>query len=73
VVDRSLEIAAAYYTVYLTGVNVWQTKQLQLDDRMDLSSYLLKPVQRMGKYALLLSQVSKECPQTHPDYADLKV
>ena len=40
---------------------------------MDLSSYLLKPVQRVGKYALLLSEISKECPETHPDYADLKV
>ena len=52
---------------------LWQTKQLQLNDRMDLNSYLLKPVQRMGKYALLLTEVSKECPQTHPDYADLTV
>lgn len=25
---------------------------------MDLASYLLKPVQRMGKYALILKQVS---------------
>ena len=28
---------------------------------MDLASYLLKPVQRMGKYALLLQQLVKEC------------
>jgi len=40
---------------------------------MDLSSYLLKPVQRMGKYALLLSQISKECPPSHPQYAKLEV
>mgnify|MGYP005983736925 CR=1 FL=1 len=26
---------------------------------MDLASYLLKPVQRMGKYALLLQQMMK--------------
>lgn len=26
---------------------------------MDLASYLLKPVQRMGKYALLLQQLMK--------------
>lgn len=36
-----------------------QTKQLELDDKMDLASYLLKPVQRMGKYALLLQQLMK--------------
>lgn len=37
---------------------------------MDLASYLLKPVQRMGKYALLLQQLVKACSgvqvQTHP-------
>ena len=28
---------------------------------MDLASYLLKPVQRMGKYALILKQVRADC------------
>lgn len=36
-----------------------QGKQLALEDKMDLASYLLKPVQRMGKYALLLQQLMK--------------
>ena len=36
-----------------------QAKQVELDDKMDLASYLLKPVQRMGKYALLLQQLMK--------------
>lgn len=36
-----------------------QAKQIELDDKMDLASYLLKPVQRMGKYALLLQQLMK--------------
>lgn len=35
---------------------------------MDLASYLLKPVQRMGKYALLLQQLMKAARQ---DVADL--
>ena len=49
-------------------------KQLSLGDRMDLSSYLLKPVQRMGKYALLLKQILKECPENEQqEYADLSV
>lgn len=39
-----------------------QSKQLELGDKMDLASYLLKPVQRMGKYALLLQQMMKACP-----------
>lgn len=38
-----------------------QTKQIELNDKMDLASYLLKPVQRMGKYALLLQQLVKAC------------
>ncbi|XP_008290306.1 puratrophin-1 [Stegastes partitus] len=37
-----------------------QRKQLELGDKMDLSSYLLKPIQRMSKYALLLSDLMKE-------------
>lgn len=39
---------------------------------MDLASYLLKPVQRMGKYALLLKQILQECPVTDPYYQELK-
>uniref|UniRef100_A0A3B4GLA5 DH domain-containing protein n=1 Tax=Pundamilia nyererei TaxID=303518 RepID=A0A3B4GLA5_9CICH len=35
-------------------------RQLELGDKMDLSSYLLKPVQRMSKYALLLTDLMKE-------------
>uniref|UniRef100_A0A3P9MBZ3 DH domain-containing protein n=1 Tax=Oryzias latipes TaxID=8090 RepID=A0A3P9MBZ3_ORYLA len=31
-----------------------------LEDKMDLSSYLLKPIQRMSKYALLLTDLMKE-------------
>lgn len=38
---------------------------------MDLCSYLLKPVQRMGKYALLLKQLIKESGDKEPEYADL--
>lgn len=33
---------------------------MELGDKMDLSSYLLKPVQRMSKYALLLTDLMKE-------------
>lgn len=43
-----------------------------MGDKMDLSSYLLKPVQRMGKYALILKQVLKECPENSPDYQELQ-
>ena len=47
-----------------------QSKQLELNDKMDLASYLLKPVQRMGKYALLLQQLMKACNtiQVSDDY-----
>ncbi|MEE6500055.1 hypothetical protein FKM82_003671 [Ascaphus truei] len=39
----------------------FKCKQLQLGDKMDLASYLLKPIQRMSKYALLLKDLIKEC------------
>jgi hypothetical protein len=54
------------------GTAFFKQKQVQLGDRMDLSSYLLKPVQRMGKYALLLKQILRECPESEPEYQDLK-
>ncbi|KAJ8664757.1 hypothetical protein QAD02_006419 [Eretmocerus hayati] len=41
------------------GSTFFKAKQLELGDKMDLASYLLKPVQRMGKYALLLQQLVK--------------
>lgn len=41
------------------GTSFFKTKQIELGDKMDLASYLLKPVQRMGKYALLLQQLVK--------------
>lgn len=41
------------------GSAFFKAKQLELGDKMDLASYLLKPVQRMGKYALLLQQLVK--------------
>ncbi|XP_021379312.1 puratrophin-1-like isoform X3 [Mizuhopecten yessoensis] len=54
------------------GKYFFREKQLQLGDKMDLSSYLLKPVQRMGKYALLIKQIMKACPNTEQEYQDLK-
>lgn len=41
------------------GTAFFKAKQMELCDKMDLASYLLKPVQRMGKYALLLQQLVK--------------
>ncbi|XP_048521574.1 puratrophin-1 isoform X1 [Dendroctonus ponderosae] len=46
------------------GSIFFKSKQMELGDKMDLASYLLKPVQRMGKYALLLQQMMKACPQS---------
>ncbi|XP_076592104.1 pleckstrin homology domain-containing family G member 4B isoform X2 [Chaetodon auriga] len=42
------------------GNSFFRRKQVELEDKMDLSSYLLKPVQRMSKYALLLTDLMKE-------------
>uniref|UniRef100_A0A3B5MXP1 Si:ch211-269k10.2 n=1 Tax=Xiphophorus couchianus TaxID=32473 RepID=A0A3B5MXP1_9TELE len=43
------------------GHEFFKNKQLELGDKMDLASYLLKPIQRMSKYALLLKDLIKEC------------
>ncbi|XP_061676654.1 pleckstrin homology domain-containing family G member 4B isoform X2 [Syngnathoides biaculeatus] len=43
------------------GNEFFKNKQLDLGDKMDLASYLLKPIQRMSKYALLLKDLIKEC------------
>ncbi|XP_026570191.1 LOW QUALITY PROTEIN: puratrophin-1 [Pseudonaja textilis] len=41
------------------GNAFFRLKQMQLGDKMDLASYLLKPIQRMSKYALLLRDLIK--------------
>lgn len=53
------------------GSAFFRAMQLELEDRMDLASYLLKPVQRMGKYALILKQLLKECSRGDENYDDL--
>ena len=47
------------FSIHIFINRIFQSKQLELGDKMDLASYLLKPVQRMGKYALLLRQIIK--------------
>ncbi|XP_049574468.1 pleckstrin homology domain-containing family G member 4B isoform X4 [Syngnathus scovelli] len=42
------------------GLAFFKRKQRELGDKMDLCSYLLKPVQRMSKYALLLDDLIEE-------------
>ncbi|XP_072365985.1 pleckstrin homology domain-containing family G member 4B isoform X4 [Scyliorhinus torazame] len=42
----------------------FKIKQIALGDKMDLASYLLKPIQRMSKYALLLKDMIKQCSKT---------
>ncbi|CAK8682468.1 unnamed protein product [Clavelina lepadiformis] len=46
------------------GNQFFKKKQLELGDKMDLASYLLKPVQRMAKYALLLHAMAKRSSGT---------
>ncbi|GLV42422.1 Puratrophin-1-like [Carabus blaptoides fortunei] len=36
-------------------------KQKQLRDPLDLASYLLTPIQRLGKYCLLMKSLTREC------------
>ena len=38
-----------------------------------MNAFLIKPVQRACKYPLLLKELLKQTPETHPDYPDLKI
>ena len=39
---------------------------------LQLGAFLIKPVQRLCKYPLLLRELIKNTPEDHPDFADLK-
>nr|XP_051685745.1 pleckstrin homology domain-containing family G member 4B isoform X3 [Oryctolagus cuniculus] len=57
------------------GNAFFKDKQQELGDKMDLASYLLKPVQRMGKYVLLLQDLVKEasrCPGREQELGELQ-
>ncbi|KAM6936497.1 pleckstrin homology domain-containing family G member 4B [Lycodopsis pacificus] len=55
------------------GNEFFKNKQMELGDKMDLASYLLKPIQRMSKYALLLKDLIKECSQSQEqELSDLR-
>nr|XP_057911156.1 uncharacterized protein KIAA1755 homolog isoform X2 [Doryrhamphus excisus] len=55
------------------GKAFFKQKQLSLRDKMDLWSYLLKPVQRISKYSLLLQDMMRECgPVQGKELAELK-
>ncbi|KAM9192134.1 puratrophin-1 [Dugong dugon] len=43
------------------GHMFFKDKQQALGDHLDLASYLLKPIQRMSKYALLLQELARAC------------
>ncbi|XP_035517775.1 quattro [Morone saxatilis] len=55
------------------GQAFFKQKQLKLGDKMDLWSYLLKPVQRISKYSLLLQDMMRECgPGQTREMAEIK-
>lgn len=50
-----------YPQTTLSSPHIRQEKQQALGDHLDLASYLLKPIQRMSKYALLLQELARAC------------
>ncbi|CAG12372.1 unnamed protein product, partial [Tetraodon nigroviridis] len=55
------------------GKAFFKQKQMKLGDKMDLWSYLLKPVQRISKYSLLLKDILAECgPRQTKEIAEVK-
>ncbi|XP_045780836.1 uncharacterized protein LOC123877943 isoform X2 [Maniola jurtina] len=51
----------------------FRERQLELRHPLPLASYLLKPVQRILKYHLLLQNVVKQCASCETEYALLKM
>ncbi|KAJ8016704.1 hypothetical protein DPEC_G00010080 [Dallia pectoralis] len=53
--------------------DIFKRKQKELGDHMDLSSYLLRPIQRISKYSLLLQDMlGVSGPWTNRDRAELQ-
>ncbi|KAF5304632.1 hypothetical protein FQR65_LT07914 [Abscondita terminalis] len=51
--------------------SLFRERQLALGHALPLGSYLLKPVQRILKYHLLLQRLSKQCDHAHKPVVDL--
>lgn len=54
------------------GRKFFQMKQAELIDPMNLESYLLKPIQRLSKYALMLKKILQSCPLERAEYTELE-
>ncbi len=47
-------------------------RRKNLYNNLDLEDYLIKPVQRLPKYVLLLKLLLKKTSPDHPDYHNIK-
>ncbi|EPY84206.1 puratrophin-1 [Camelus ferus] len=54
------------------GYAFFKNKQQALGDHLDLASYLLKPIQRMSKYALLLQELARACGESMQELSALQ-
>ncbi|KOB66116.1 putative Pleckstrin-like proteiny domain-containing family G member 1, partial [Operophtera brumata] len=69
---RTMERLAALASVEASA-REFREIQLELGHLLPLASYLLKPVQRILKYHLLLQNVVKQCASRETEYALLKM
>ncbi|KAI5292958.1 hypothetical protein KEM52_005950 [Ascosphaera acerosa] len=69
--NRTLDILQKREVVRL-WLNECKELAVGLTDAWDLDSLLVKPVQRMLKYPLLLSELISVTPHDHPDYESLQ-
>lgn len=64
----------ALFLIHLFRSNsLLQIKMKELKDKLDLASYLIKPVQRLGKYALLLRDMIACCDPKDPRVVEMNV
>ena len=52
---------------------VFTDPEVQAYNGFDLSTFLLEPMQRLTRYPLLVRQIIRHTPRTHPDYQNLNL
>ncbi|GAM28971.1 hypothetical protein SAMD00019534_121470 [Acytostelium subglobosum LB1] len=69
----ALDLIAKLVDKKPTFVTFMQTvRDSQKQSRLDLTSFLIMPVQRMPRMKMLLSEIVEQTEQLHPDYIDLR-
>jgi hypothetical protein len=70
--DNALKLYEQLRSKNKAFVTLTDEARQQAAGNLDLTGFLIMPVQRVPRYSLLLQQLSKNTWSDHPDYADLE-